>query len=136
MPTRGSLGSTDLTVDATLTGAFGFAWRATSGVDVVLAASAFDGTQPIESNWQGKFWYSAVPSLVTHLNISADASGAAQNAGSINAMSGRLSRSGWRTRFPFEYCPIEIWHSRQFISPSERRVKCYFAGSFVGTTLG
>src|SRR5258708_39657502 len=108
MPMRGSLGSTALTVDATLTGAIGFARRATSGVDVGLAASGFDGTQPIESNWQGKFWYSAIPSLVAPLNISADASGAAQNAGSINAMSGRLSRNGWRTRFPFDFCPIEI----------------------------
>jgi hypothetical protein len=98
-----------LTVDATLTGAVvGLARRASEGIKVVFAACGFDGIQPIESNSQGKFWYSAVLSLATHLNISAEASGAAQNAGRIKAMSARLSRNGWRTWFPFERCRIEI----------------------------
>src|ERR1700681_1673833 len=108
MPMRGSLGSTDLTIDATLNGGTcAFAWRESRGVSVVFAAG-FDGIQPIESNWQGKFWYSAVPSLPTHLNISADAKGAAQNAGRINARSARLSRNGLRTWFPSSKNPLSL----------------------------
>ena len=66
MPIWGSPVGVDLTVDATLTGAtltgaaFGFAWLAvgdiTAGdINVVFAACAFNGTQPIESNSHGKF---------------------------------------------------------------------------------
>src|ERR1700720_2514637 len=109
MPMRVSLASVALTVDATLTGAaFGFAWLAAESIDVVFAACGFDGIHPIESNWQGKFWYSAVPSLATHLNISAEAKGAAQNAGRITAMSARLSRNGWRTWVPSSKNPRSL----------------------------
>src|ERR1700687_5862317 len=109
MPIRGWLASADLTVDATLTGAaFGFAWRASVGINIVFAVCGFDGIQAIESNWQGKFWYSAVPSLATHLNISAEAKGATQNAGRINATSARLSRNGWRTWFPSSKNPLSL----------------------------
>src|ERR1700682_3854446 len=105
MPMRSSPVSVDLTIDATLTGeatltgaAFGFAWLAAGDINVVFAACGFNDTQPIESNSHGKFWYSAVASLATHLNISATAGGAAQNAGTrINAVNARLhlSRNGW-----------------------------------------
>jgi len=109
MPMRGSLASTDLTIDATLMGAAcAFAWRESRGTGVVFAVCGFDGIHRIESNWQGKFWYSAVPSLATHLNISAEAKGAAQNAGSINAMSARLPRNGWRTWFPPSKNPLSL----------------------------
>src|SRR5438270_10745267 len=124
MPMRGSLASTDLTIDATLTSAASaFAWRESSGTSVVFAVCGFDAIQRIESNWQGKFWYSAVPSLATHLNISAEAKGAAQNAGSINATSVRLIGNGWRTWFPPSNAIISTLAPARSINHKKRRQK-------------
>ena len=66
----------------------------------LVVVCGLDGNQPIESNWQGKFWYSGIPSLVTHLNISAELGDAEQRAMmTINAAGARLhvSYNEWRT---------------------------------------
>jgi hypothetical protein len=54
---RGSLALADLPVEATSTRtAFGFAWLASPGGNVVFADGGLDGSEPSESNWHGKFW--------------------------------------------------------------------------------
>jgi hypothetical protein len=57
MPKRGSLTLDDLVLVATSTGAaFGLAWFASLGGNIVFADSGLDGSEPSESNWHGKFW--------------------------------------------------------------------------------
>jgi len=54
---RGSVALADWALDATSPDvAFGFAWLASLGGNVVLPGSEFDGREPSESNWHGKFW--------------------------------------------------------------------------------
>ncbi len=89
MPTSGSFAFAVLIAEAAVTEAdFDFDCVASPGLAAAFAISRLDGTQPIESNWHGKFWYSGDPSLATHLNISAEAESDTQDAARrANAMS-------------------------------------------------
>jgi hypothetical protein len=84
-----------------LTGvALAVAWVRSVGGVGTFSPRGVGGTQPMESNSHGKFWYSGPPFFVTHLNISAATGGATQNIGtnpSKTSIQRHFSRIEWFT---------------------------------------